>query len=165
MKFREIANRLNGISTPIFGVSWTPATLDRDVARRVITAVEHRRVLFSSHTNEVPSECVESVLAIREMLTDEIGGSGISAELAGPLRVMRRYCLQFLDRVGATEDSRNVDASHRHLHRDPQWRMHYYWFGQALGELRAGIGLQVAIIAAGHGLDVEDALASQLPPL
>lgn len=165
MKFREIANRLNGVSTPIFGVPWTPATLDRDVARRVITAVEHRRVLFSAHTNEVPSECVASVLAIRELLTNEIGGSGISAELAGPLRVMRRYCLQFLDRVGATEDPLNVDAAHRHLQRDSHWQMHDYWFGQALGELRAAVGLQVAIIAAGHGLDVEVTLASQLPPL
>jgi hypothetical protein len=41
--------------------------------------------------------------------------------------------------------------------------MHGYWFGEALGELRAGIGLQVAIIAALFGLDVDDALASTLP--
>ena len=41
--------------------------------------------------------------------------------------------------------------------------MHDYWFGEALGELRAGVGLQVAIIAAAYGLDVEDDLASVLP--
>lgn len=104
------------------------------------------------------------MLAIREMLTGEIGGSGISTVLVGPLRVMRRYCLQFLDRVGATEDPSDLEAGHRRLHRDPHWHMHDYWFGQALGELRAGIGLQVAIIAAAHGLDVEDTLANQLPP-
>jgi hypothetical protein len=34
---------------------------------------------------------------------------------------------------------------------------------EALGELRAGVGLQVAVIAASYGLDVDDALASTLP--
>jgi hypothetical protein len=41
--------------------------------------------------------------------------------------------------------------------------MHDYWFGEALGELRAGVGLQVANIAASFGLDVEDDLARTLP--
>lgn len=41
--------------------------------------------------------------------------------------------------------------------------MHDYRFGEALGELRAGVGLQVAIIAASYGLDVEDDLARTLP--
>jgi len=41
--------------------------------------------------------------------------------------------------------------------------MHDYWFGEALGELRSGAGMQVAIIAASFGLDVEDDLARTLP--
>ena len=41
--------------------------------------------------------------------------------------------------------------------------MHDYWFGEALGELRAGVGLQIAVIAAAYGLDVEDDLARVLP--
>jgi hypothetical protein len=41
--------------------------------------------------------------------------------------------------------------------------MHDYWFGEALGELRAGVGLQLAIIAASYGLDIEDELARTLP--
>lgn len=47
--------------------------------------------------------------------------------------------------------------------REPQWRRHGYWFGGALGELRAGVGLQVADIAASFGLDIEDVLARTLP--
>lgn len=43
--------------------------------------------------------------------------------------------------------------------------MHDYFFGEALGELRSGVGLQVAIIAAAYGLDVDDALADTLPPV
>jgi hypothetical protein len=40
--------------------------------------------------------------------------------------------------------------------------MHDYWFGEALGELRAGIGLQAGIIAARYKLDMEDDLAGRI---
>ncbi len=76
---------------------------------------------------------------------------------------MRRYCVRFLERVGANEDRRDPDAASRRLFREPHWRMHDYFFGEALGELRAGVGLQIAIIASSFGLDVDDDLASTLP--
>lgn len=129
---------------------------------RVVAYVETRRVLFSTYTNEVPQHCVESVLQIREFLTEIIGAGGIGDELLQPLRLMRRYCVRFLERVGATE-SRASDAKDRHLFRDPAWRMNDYWFGEALGEFRAGLGMQVAIVAASYGLDIEDDLAKVLP--
>ncbi|KRF16113.1 DUF6650 family protein [Nocardioides sp. Soil796] len=160
MKFREIVNRVNGLSCPIFGVSWDPGTADVEVARRVIAFVETRRVLFSTYTNEVPEECVASVLAIREVLTEVLGAGRVADELSEPLRIMRRYCVRFLQRVGAIE---RPEGAKRHLFRDAQWRMNDYWFGEALGELRSGVGMQVAIVAASFGLDVEDDLASTLP--
>lgn len=160
MKFREIVSRVNGISCPIFGVSWDPGAADIEVARKVVAFVETRRVLFSTYTNEVPEQCVTSVLEIRAFLSDLIGQGRIADELAGPLRLIRRYCVRFLDRVGATE---LPEAAGRHLFRESQWRMHDYWFGEALGELRSGVGMQVAIVAASFGLDVEDDLAKTLP--
>jgi hypothetical protein len=72
--------------------------------------------------------------------------------------------MRFLERVGATEDRGDSEASTRHLLRDPTWRMHDYWFGEALGELRAGVGIQIANVAASYGLDVEDDLARVIPP-
>lgn len=163
MKFSEIASRVNGFSTPIFGMSWSPPTADVTVARKVIAFVETRRVLFSTYTNEVPEECVRSVLEIRGFLSDVIGSGGIADELLGPARLMRRYCLRFLDRVGANEDRHDPQAARRHLFREDRWQMHDSWFGEALGELRAGVALQIAIIAASYGLDVEDDLAATLP--
>ena len=47
MRFSEIATRLTGISTPIFGVSWTPAQSDVDAVRRTLVFLEDRRVLYA----------------------------------------------------------------------------------------------------------------------
>lgn len=100
---------------------------DVEVARKVIAFVETRRVLFSTYTNEVPEQCVTSVLEIRGFLSDEIGQGRIADELCGPLTVMRRYCVRFLERVGAVE---RPEGAQRHLFREPTWRMHDYWFGE-----------------------------------
>jgi hypothetical protein len=89
-----------------------------------------------------------------------IGGGGVAPTLTESIRLMRRHCVRFLDRVGATQPTYRGD-SNRHLFRDRRWQMHDYWFGEALGELRSSIGLQVALLAAAYGL--EDDLAQTLP--
>ena len=47
-----------------------PAVPDRDVAFKVLVFVEARRVLFSTYSEEVPDQCVQSVIAIRDFLTN-----------------------------------------------------------------------------------------------
>lgn len=53
----------------------------------------------------------------------------------------------------------------RHLHREPRWHMHDYFFGEALGELRSGVGLQAGLIATRYAIDMEDDLARTIPAL
>jgi transposase-like protein len=90
MRFSEIAGRLNGVSTPIFGVSWTPPVSDVAVAREVIIFMEDKRVLYSPSDVEVPDHCVQSVIDMRRFLTEILGRGGLNDELTGPLRRVYR---------------------------------------------------------------------------
>jgi hypothetical protein len=74
MKFREVIARITGISVPAFGLQWTPPEADRAIAKRVLTFLEDRRVLYVPSEMEVPYHGVQSVLHIREFLTAERWG-------------------------------------------------------------------------------------------
>jgi hypothetical protein len=156
MKFREVVSRVTGLSVPIFGVQWNPPEAECTAARRVLAYLEDRRVLFVPSEMEVPHHCVESVIQIRAFLTEEIGKLNADQELALSLRAMRAACRKFLATVEA-DDRRAIlfGASMGHF---ASWV-----FNGAVGELRGVFGVHVARLAAAHGLDVEDPLASILP--
>jgi hypothetical protein len=156
MKFSEIANRLTGISTPIFGVSWQPSELELAAARRIVSFLEDRRVLYSPNELEVPAHCVDSILQIRLFLTSEIGKLDSKSELTASLRAMRAACRRFFDAVGA-EDGYIIQHATENGHY-ASWT-----FYSALGELRGTFGIHLARIAGHFRLDVEDDLASILP--
>jgi len=69
---------------------------------------------------------------------------------------MRAACRKFLDCVGP-EDGPVV----RHAFE----RGHYasWEFNQALGEMRGVFGIYIAILAATHGLDIEQGLVKIVP--
>ena len=156
MKFPEIASRLTGFSTPIFGVSWNPPEAHCAVARRLIAFLEDRRVLYVPSEVEVPDHCVQSVLEIRRVFTQELGALGAGTELGQSISAMRIACRKFLSTVEA-EDGRIVrfGASQGHY---ASWI-----FISALGELRGVFGIHVAKMATAYGLDVESDLASIFP--
>ena len=159
MRATEISARLNGAGV----VRSDPKPRDVKVAKKVISFVEGRRVLFSSHTMEVPVECIYSVIEIRNFLSDVIGSDKMTGDLERSLKLARGYCVRFLEQVQASEMTVPKKEADRYLHHDTRWRMQDYTFGEALGELRAGVGLQVGIMAASTHLDVEDQLAAQIP--
>jgi hypothetical protein len=155
MKFREVLSRITGISTPVFGVSWNPPTAHVVVAKKVITFLEDRRVLFNPYHMEDPGHCIESVFEMRRFLTEQIGNISGNDGLPLNLRAMRAACRKFLDTV------KNNDSKAGR----PHWRgMSDQWiFISAIGELRGVFGIHVATIAAQHGLDIEGDLSSILP--
>ena len=70
MKFVEILNRLTGISCPVFGISWNPVEMDRNIARKIVIFLEPRRVLYSAYEYESVCPCIKSVTEIKYYLTD-----------------------------------------------------------------------------------------------
>ena len=156
LKFSEIANRLTGISTPLGGLSWESSELTSDAARRVMTFLEDRRVLYSASELEAPSHCVQSVLEIRRFLSSELGRLKADSQLAASIRAMRASCRKFLDRVGA--DGREVIHYANQRGHWASWTCY-----SALAEMRGTIGVHLAQIAAHFKIDVENELASILP--
>jgi hypothetical protein len=156
MKFKEIAARLTGISTAVFGVSWNPPEAERVVARRVIAFLEDRRVLYLPSEMESPDHCARSVLDIRSALTSEIAKLKEDSELAFSLRAMRASCRKFLNAVQADEGRIIRFGAHQG---------HYasWTFNGALGEMRGVFGVHLAKIAAAYGVDVEPDLAAIIP--
>jgi hypothetical protein len=161
MKPSEIATRITGFSSPIFGISWDPPQADIVIARRIMTFLEDRRVLYNPSEVEVPAHCIESVLDIRRHLTDIMMEHGQADELQKNLRAMRAACRRFLERMQISPQ----DEDSRILREVARQRIGYadFRFNQALGELRGVFGIHVAQIAVKYGLEVEDQLASIFP--
>lgn len=157
MKPSEIAGRITGFSTPLFGVQWTPPQLDRDVARAVISYLEDRRVLYDPHDIELPDYAVQSVFDIRRFLTETLAKGGIANELGDILRGMRAACRKFAGDYDA-DDDRGL-----YIRRGPYHDWERQTFYQALGELRGVFGMHIATLAVRYDLDVPDELAVILP--
>jgi hypothetical protein len=156
MKWSEITNHLTGISTPVFGVSWQPSDLEVSAARRVITYLEDRRVLYAADDAEVFEHCVQSVMDIRRFLTSELGKLDSKVEFAASLRAMRAACRKFLDQVGIDGRDAILYANHR-----DHWAT--WTLFSSLGEIRGTFGVHLARIATQFKLDIEDRLATILP--
>lgn len=157
MKFKEIVNRISGFSIPVFGVQWIPIEPEITKARRIITFLEDRRVLYAPSEMEVPEHCVHSVLEIRKFLTAELGNLDSNTELAKNLRAMRAASRKFLHEVTENADREIIIYARHHGH----WAS-WKFYGD-LGLMRGVFGLHIALIASSYGLDVEDELASILP--
>jgi len=68
------------------------------VVQRAVVFLEDRRVLYAPDEVEVPQHCVESVLGVRQFLTDQLGRGGVPEDVAESLRAMRAAARKFLNR-------------------------------------------------------------------
>lgn len=147
MSPKEILSRLTGISCPIFGVEWDPPEPEISFARRAISFLEDRRVLYNTSGLENIADCIESVLEIRRFLTEEISKVSESSRVAEQLRVMRAACRRLLDQIQESRESTNN-----------------FGFLTALGGFRTLMGVHIGILAVMHGISVESPLDGILPP-
>ena len=157
ISFQEIAKRITGISTPIFGISWEPPNSEVSVVRRLLTFLEDRRVLFYPAGAEDPDHVTQSIIEIRKRLTQELEELDRSSELAQSLSVLRRACRRYLDKttIGITIPSGNLTMQ-------PILGGALMYF-HALGDLRAVFGIHLAQLAVKYGIDVEEELVSIFP--
>ncbi|HXG20695.1 MAG TPA: DUF6650 family protein [Methylomirabilota bacterium] len=151
LTFREVAQRITGFSTPVFGVSWNPPESSREIVRRLVAFLEDRRALYADFHMEYSPWVERSVLEIRTELTNALKSCPEEEQLTGPLRAMRAACRKFLDEMGPPK-------SRRRMLYPPEAMM---W--QALGELRGAFGLHLARLCAAFRVDVEPELANIFP--
>ena len=147
LKGKSLASRLTGISTPIGGISWTPPVDERDQARRLITFLNDRGVLFEPYGLEVGPHVIQSVLEIRQRLTQVLEDVGESPPLGESLVAMRSACRKFL-RLTQTPPRNHRGMGELVTH---------------IGELRALFGLHLARVACAYSLELDPHLEAILP--
>lgn len=141
LKFQELASRVSGVQP--WGVEWVPPEPERKIVRDVLTFFEDRRVLYNPCAWEMADQVMQSVLRIREVLTDALQRLGESSNAAPAMRAMRAACREYLDQF---RDGYSHDLS------------------IGLGRLRALFGTQIAFLAYVYRIDLEEDLASIIPP-
>ena len=149
--FADIAKRITGISTPVFGVSWNPPEDKRDIVRGLVAFLEDRRALYADYHMEYGPWVQESIIEMRVELTSVLKTCSADSDLTGPIRAMRAASRKFLDEMGHPGRSRRMIYP----------REAAMW--QALGEMRGVFGLHLARLCTAYGVDVEPELASIFP--
>jgi hypothetical protein len=155
IKVSELARRITGFSIPGFGLQWSPPDNERKTVRELLTFLEDRRVLYTPGNLEVAGEVEQSVLAIRQHCTQSLAELPEQSRAVSCVRMIRAACRTFLDQPRA--DFRNLYP------RDFGLDRYGAGFFTALGELRARVGVQIAILAVRYEIELEAELASIVP--
>lgn len=142
--------RITGVSSPVGGVQWEYRVGDAEIARRVISILEDRRMLWVDLNYEIPDECIRSAEKTREALTEQINTAGIGPELEAVLKQIRKLFANFMTTGAWGRDH-------------PRYPYGADEFSVALGELRAAVGERLAVIVSTYGLDVDDDLRRVIP--
>ncbi len=146
--------RLTGFSLPWGGIQWENTEGDEEIARQTIQFLEDRRVLFNIPPHaENAIDAYGSVLQIRKFLTDQIMKSRPGKSVEQCLRAMRTACRAF---VSSDLGNPSPDGE---IAGDDLIRWH-----RSLGEFRARMGDQIALLVSNYDLPLEAELAEILPP-
>ena len=69
-KLQRILQSINGVSSPIGGISWEHDESEKDIARKEMVFLNDRRVLYEPESVEVSSQCIASIQEIRKHTRD-----------------------------------------------------------------------------------------------
>ncbi|WP_105384358.1 DUF6650 family protein [Neorhizobium alkalisoli] len=162
--------RITGFSTPVFGVSWNPPASDRDAVRKLLAFLEDSRALFNPYSAEVEDHVIASIHAIRRECVTAVGTLGENAPGMENVRAIGAACRRFLDEPYPTFDDIMDRRRDPYFERDEssgrlRQGTHPAAFFTALGELRAFVGLQIAMLSSLYDIDIHGDLVRILPPV
>lgn len=167
VKAKEMLNRITGISIPVFGVQWTPATSDRQAVRKFLVFLEDRRALFNPMPAEIEDHVISSIQRIRAECVATLGALGENAPAASNVRAIAAACRRFLD---APYPEFNDMFERRQRWRDGDFGRGLRHdtspeaFFTALGEFRGYVGAHIAVLASTYDIDIHGDLTTILPP-
>jgi hypothetical protein len=170
IRAKDMLKRITGVSTPWFGISWNPPASDRDAIHKFLAFLEDRRALFNPLPAEVEDHVISSIHMIRAECAATVGTLNEKAPGAEHVRAIGAACRRFLDEPYPTFDDImerrrdpyfEQDAHHDRLRRGT----HPAGFFTALGELRAFVGIQIAMLSSLYEVDVHGDLVRILPPV
>ncbi|VVP73491.1 DUF6650 family protein [Pseudomonas fluorescens] len=104
--FQWLRENLNGISTPVFGVSWQPSKSEREVIRKLLIFLEDRRALHIDESGNPsratahqghPEWLSESVLQIRKETNSALQALEFPPHIASVLMSIQTACRELLD--------------------------------------------------------------------
>lgn len=144
--------RLTGIGNAAFSLQWERKDDDAELVRRVLNLLQDRRLLWQDFSLEIQEHCVASADQIRKSLLEHMNNPEISPHLESRLRALQGYFRAFMTEVGDDDHIRRHMRPHA---TDP--------LSEALGRLRALVGVEIGALAAIYDLDVPGELANIVP--
>ncbi len=140
-------------------------------AVKIVRYMEDRRPLYTPFTIESPFDCKHSINLIRMYLTDSMGNISSDTKLFKFMKDMRFACRVFLNKCETLNLLKmrkyGFGTPYDHDSQDPKNQIiekQEIEFYNALEELRNTFGIIVAEISKAYKIDIEDDLASILPP-
>ena len=156
VRSQSLLSRLGGVSAFGFGVSFKAPESERQVVRDVIIALEDKRALYVGSIYEQTDHVVASVIDIRRELTAGLKRVGDNSPARDAFRAMRAACREFLTNP-VVENGGRAPWHHHGTYQQEEFLL-------GLGKLRAVFGQQIALLGYLYGIDIEEQLASTLPP-
>jgi hypothetical protein len=158
-KWKEVASRITGFSTPFFGIEWQPPVLERDIAAKALTYIESRNVLdVSFEKEESPERTYYDAERNREELTKVMQEVSRDTAVFRQLDAIREACSIFRRRLreGKLEQYGYYSPIPDEVGKSQ--------FLQALGGFRDACGRQIMLLCVTYGIDVPTKLVGCLPP-